>query len=175
MTTPRKGATRGEIPLNLTVDEAVAETVHRTPGFHPKEVAALIGRTHRYVLDVADELRDAELKVSEIAPLVNGTGNPLVLDVIERQVGRVAYDVPIIDPSDADVMTRCASVLKETSDVVREIAGCAGTATIANQTIDLPRVITTIDAARIRREGEEAIRAILSAVAFVDAKAGGLR
>jgi len=159
VTTPRKGAIRGEVAPNLvTVDEAVAETVHRTPGWHPKAIAAVLGRTHRYVLDIADEMRDAELKASEIAPLVNGTGNTLVLDVLEHQVGRVAYQLPAVGSSCRDALQQCAVVLKETSDVVRELAVCA-----------VDRVITPAEAAGIERESHQAIAAILAALATVRA------
>jgi hypothetical protein len=159
MTTPRKGALRGEIaPNQMTVDEAVADTVHRTPGCHPKSIANDIGRSYRYVLDIADEMRDAELKVSEIGPLVLSTGNPLVLDVIEHQVGRVAYRLPAVTATCRDALRQCASVLRETSDVATALADVAEDG-----------LITEREVARIEHEAEQAIVAILEALATVNA------
>lgn len=161
MTTPRKDATRGECPSNVdTVDEAIAETIHRTPGHHPKAIADAIGKSHRYVLDIADELRDARLKVNELVPVVRATGNTLIVDVIERQLGRVAYDLPTVDADDTDVMKRCAAVMKETADVIAELAKAPKGGAWSKR-----------DVCRLEREGEEAVRAILSAVAHARARA----
>jgi hypothetical protein len=160
MSTPRKDATRGEFATKvLTVQDAITLAVHHTTECPPKLLADRMGRSHRYILDVGDEFRDAKLKAEEVAPFVIGTGSLTLLQVIARECGCAVYELPEVDATSTDALQGCAKVLKETADVASAIANAAKDG-----------VYTPAEAERIRREGEQAIAAVLAAVACVESQ-----
>lgn len=83
-----------------TVQDAVHRTVFQTylaDGTHlpPKAIAQGMNLPVNALYDIADEQRERKLRAEEAPSLVLAADrNFLVLDVIERLVGRIAFEVP---------------------------------------------------------------------------------
>lgn len=95
---PTKGS--GEVSSNLTVQEAISETVHSSydaAGQHipPKAIAQGMNVPVARLYEIADDMRQVKCKADELPSLVMSSGpNFLVLDTIERSVGRAAFQIP---------------------------------------------------------------------------------
>ena len=166
MTTPRKRAHRGEIPGTVqTVQDAVYETIHNTRGAEPKALAELMGLRHRDILEIADPFRQRRLRAEEIPALIHATraaggeANTLVLDLLERKVGRVAIALPAIQPDRADDLKHAMRSLKEYGEQA---------ATFVEVLED--QQVSAQECAGYTREAYEAITAILQQVAYMEAK-----
>ncbi len=166
MTTPRKRACRGEIPGTVqTVQDAVYETVHNTRGAEPKALAELMGLRHRDILEIADPFRQRRLRAEEIPALihatsaVSGEANTVVLDLLERKVGRVAIQLPVVHLDRGDDLKHGMRSLKEYGEQAATFVAVLEDHQVSAQ-----------ECAGYTREAYEAITAILQQVAYVEAK-----
>lgn len=90
---------RGENPIE-TVQDGIRRTVFETylpDGTHvpPKAIAAGMNIPTSRLYEIADETRAVRLAAEEIESLTRAARmNFAVLDIIERSLGRVAFEVP---------------------------------------------------------------------------------
>lgn len=91
---------RGENPIE-TVQDGIRRTVFETylpDGTHvpPKAIAAGMNIPASRLYEIADETRPIRLAAEEIESLVRAARmNFTLLDTIERNLGRVAFEVPL--------------------------------------------------------------------------------
>ena len=103
--------TSGESPVE-TVQDAIHRTVFQTylsDGSHlpPKAIAQGMNLPVNALYDIADEHRERQLRAAETPSLVLAAARHfLVLDVMERLVGRVAFEIPrSVRPGDVLALT----------------------------------------------------------------------
>lgn len=163
MTTPRKAAPRGEVPGNLlTVQDAIYETVHNTAGLHAKALAPAMNVSHRDLLDIADPYRKRKLRAEEVPTLINatflvsGVRCYLVLDVLERMVGRVAIPLPTVAADRRDDLEQAMRAIREFGEQQQRYVDVLQDGTV-----------TEAEAATYEREADEAIAAIAAMKARV--------
>ena len=147
-----------ESSAQITVQEAVTATVHHThdvEGRHvpPKAIAQGMNVSTAHLYEIADESRPIKAKADELPSLVLSSGNFLVLDVIERAVGRVAFAVPACHRA-GDVLALTAKAAKEFGAFLQEIA-----------TDDADGKWTTAEIARLRRQRDYLFAAVSAAMA----------
>ena len=166
MTTPRKRASRGEIPGNVqTVQDAVYDTIHNTRGAEPKAIAELMGLHHRDILEIADPFRQRRLRAEEIPALVHATcalsgdANTVLLDLLERKVGRVAIPLPAIHPDRVDEHEHAMRTIKE-----------FGEQQVTFVEVLQDRYVSAEELARNDRESDEVVAAVLRQKALVRAR-----
>jgi hypothetical protein len=110
----------------LTVQEAVTETIHRTfdrQGQHlpPKAIAQNMNLSLSVLYDIADEHRERKLRAEEIPSLVRASSNFLVLDVVERSLGRVAFVVPRVGLGRDDFYTASINLVERVTAVTKRL------------------------------------------------------
>jgi hypothetical protein len=160
----RKRANRGEVPANVeTLQDAIYETVHNTAGVEPKQLAEAARMRYRDLLDIANPYAQRRLRAEEIAPLVNGTFLVsgvrcyLVLDVLERMVDRVSFQVP--RGASAECKTQADAVL-QFGEYLQEAAEAGA-----------DRRYSAEEIASIERAAEDVVRAVMAHVEVVKASA----
>ena len=147
------------------MQDAIYETVHNTRGAEPKALAELMGLRHRDILEIADPFRQRRLRAEEIPALihataaVSGEANTVLLDLLERKVGRVAIPLPAIHHDRADELEHAMRTIKEFGEQQ---------ATFVQVLED--HQVSAEEVARNDRESDEVIAAILRQKALVRAK-----
>lgn len=164
MTTPRKEQSRGVSHANLTVQDAFHETVHNTPGIVPKQLAAAANIRYRELLDMANPYSGRKPRAHEVAPVINatfllsGVRCCLIADVIERQIGRIAFALPThAGQADAELVAKVGRVAKEFGEVLERLP------------LALDGHITQADADAIRKEWEDLVSVGAELMASIDA------
>lgn len=153
-------ATRSsETPANMTIREAITATVYESRNAQgeripPKAIAQDMNVELSRLYDVADDQRPGRLKAEEIPALIRSTGNYLLLDVIERAVGRVGVSLPT---NEDKTVAEVATALKEFGEFVAVIGAASS------------HGFTRLEASRIRIEGEQAIAIIAALIRQAEA------
>ncbi len=169
MTGTPKG--RGETLVEaMTVQDAITETVLHTPTAPAKAIAEDMGLALSLLYDIANpELTRRRLRAEEVPALVKASGNPLVLDVMEGRVGRVAFTLPLGVVGREDLFAATATACRELGDAVEAVR-----AAFSDDGRMSPR-----EAARVRQEFHQAFAALARletlALQHVDAGASLLR
>lgn len=147
--------------LPQTVQEAVYQTVHQTPGQPPKAIAENAQIPIAELYAVADELQpNRQLKAEQIPALVKATGNTVILDVLEAAVGRIAFRVPPANGSLREQVQMSRDAIKEFSEALD--SWC--TATDDGH-------VTRVEAKRFIAQANDAIAAIARMTEFARASA----
>jgi hypothetical protein len=145
-----------------TVQDAVRLTIHesRTAGgqhMPPKAIAEGMNVPASILYDIADETRERKLRAEELPSLILTTRNFLVLDVIERAVGRVGVVLP---QTNAITLAQSSAAIKEFGEFLQVMASSS------------PNGFSRDEARRVRVEGEQAIALIVGLIKEVEAEAG---
>ncbi len=116
---------RGETLVEtMTVQDAITETVLHTrhkggADIPAKAIAEDMGMALSLLYDIANpEKTRRRLRAEEVPALVKASGNTLVLDVMERRVGRVAFDLPMGVVGRDDLFAATASACRELGEAV---------------------------------------------------------
>jgi hypothetical protein len=145
-----------------TVQDAVRLTIHESrtsTGQHlpPKAIAEGMNLSAGILYDIADETRERKLRAEELPSLILTTRNFLILDVIERAVGRMGVMLP---QGDLVTLAESAAVILEFGQFLEKLATGA------------PNGYTREEARQVRAEGEQAMSKIASLIKAVEAQAG---
>lgn len=143
--------------------DALYHTVHDATG-GAKALADLIGVRHGYLLDAVNPDRDdVQFQLRLAAPLMNATQALdgvrccLIADVIERQIGRVAFPLP----TGANLDAAQANAVLQFGEYLTESAAATSDSTV-----------TPAEAERCEKQGQDAIAAICACVANMRQRAG---
>lgn len=144
-----------------TVQDAVRLTVYESRDgagerLAPKAIAQGMNVPASILYDIADDTRDRKLRAEEVPSLVQTTNNFLVLDVLERAVGRVGVKLPQGDPV---TLAQSSVVIKEFGQFLEELGKAA------------PHGYTRAEARKVRTEGEQVVALILGLVKEVESQA----
>jgi hypothetical protein len=146
------GEKTGERRLGL--GEVIQELVLNSP-MPAKAQADRVGVRYGYLLDAANPDReDTHFQARLIAPLTNATGNDVLIDWLARECGGVFYRLNSHVAPDA----LTAKSLREFGDYLKAVAD-----------MDMDRKRTKHEVAEIRIQAFEAIAAICSHVASIEA------
>jgi hypothetical protein len=97
---------RGELAVNPQpswLAAAIHVTVHGARGV-AKAIAMALGKPYEHVTDLANPSARVALKAYEIPALVRATDCYAILDVLEHEVGRVAFRLPSPKPGMFDAL-----------------------------------------------------------------------
>lgn len=148
-----------------TLQEALSITIHgsRGPDGQPlpvKAIAADMQVPTSKLYQAADGER--KLAVDELPALIRATGNPLILDVLARKVGRVTFPLPSNFAEFPELTTLTAETAKQFAELLNALATA-----IADSRI------TVDEARRFQKEGTELIAVVCQAIEQVNANAVG--
>lgn len=144
-----------------TVQDAVRLTVYESRDaaeqrMAPKAIAQGMNVPASILYDIADDTRERKLRAEEVPSLILTTKNYLVLDVLERAVGRVGVKLP---QGDAVTLAQSSVVIKEFGQFLEKLAEAA------------PDGYSKSEARRVRAEGEQVVSLILGLVKEVESQA----
>lgn len=157
---PVKAELRGEIspkqPTWLT--EAVAVSVHAQRG-QVKAIAAATGEREAAIYRAADINDATPLKAWWIPAICLETGSFTILDVLEAQVGRCAFQLPKATAENADVATAAGRAAREFGDVLADVGGAlmdgtitrAEAATVEKQIAEMHVALAALSAVLARK------------------------
>jgi hypothetical protein len=137
-------------PLPATWKEALYESVHGSDQ-PAKAVADDLGVSRQMLSACCDETSDTNLSSKHLTALARATSNLSWLDYLEAIAGRQAFMLPTANAL-CSVMTVAA--LKEFSEFLTTVADSVADGSVSPE-----------DAARIEREGLDAISAIQTVIA----------
>jgi hypothetical protein len=140
-----------------TLKEALYQTIHRS-NKPLKQIADELGISANYLARAA--LPDQEesetgtgcnFPLKKLIPLTKASGDFSVLDYLEWAVGRVAFTLPREECDLADLSRLSMKSVKEFGDLMGELDSDLGNGKIDPEEIP-----------RLRKEGQEAIQAIVN-------------
>lgn len=152
-----RGETSAKQPRWLT--EVVATSVHAVRGT-VKRLAAALGERESAVYERADINHPKPVPAWWLPTLCRETGSFAVLDEIERQVGRRAFQLPAMDPIHGEFFEQASALVVSIAETVDTLPGI-----LKDGRIDAD------ERARFRSEAERAIADLWRLVSMVEQKA----
>ncbi len=149
----------------MTLRECLYETIHRNK--KPlKLIAEEIGMSENYLTRAAlpdpeesDTGTGCRFPLKKIIPLIRCTGDFSTLDFIEQSLGRVAFLLPAPSLNLPDVYRLTMISVREFGHLMAEVETAVSDGSISRQETD-----------RIRKEGYEAIQAMVNLLKNLEAE-----
>lgn len=144
-----------------SLKDALHQTIHRHPKLSVAAIAEEIGMAESYLYRAAlpdpdtdgPDASGVRFPLKKLVALIRSTNNFIVLDYMERQLGRVAIPLPDTPESLSDLHTKVTAAISEFSDVLKKY-----TSSIADGKVSAG------EAEDLECEAYEAIQAIHSLV-----------
>jgi len=146
-----------------TLRDCLYKTIHRNE--KPlKAVAEEIGMAESYLsrsalpdTEDSDTGSGCRFPLKKLIPLIHATGDFSVLDFIEQSLGRVAISLPRASKDLPDICRLTMQTVKEFGQLISEIEEGVADGKISKK-----------EQSRIRKEGHEAIQAIMNLIKAVE-------
>lgn len=113
---------RGEVLVNVQPRQlqlAIYQTIHGRRG-DSKIIADALGIKPNAVLELADPLRRVPLKVHQVVPMVRATNCYAIPDLIDQELGRVAFSLPSVNPHAEEMNRELARDVTAFGEFLRE-------------------------------------------------------
>jgi len=147
----------------MTLRDCLYRTIHRN-GKPLKAIAEEIGMAESYLSRSAlPDMEDSEtgtgcrFPLKKLIPLIHATDDYSVLDFIEQSLGRVAIHLPKISNDLPDICRLTMQTVKEFGQLMSEIESSMADGNVNER-----------ERSRIRKEGYEAVQAIMNLVKSVE-------
>ncbi len=156
MTNTPRVCRSGERCQVATIGELIYCVVHHSD-IPPKQIADLLDMRVGYLLDAANPDRDdTQFQLRKFLPLVNATGRYDAMEALAGMLGGVFFRLPRLSVDNGDVVAQAGLMLREFSDVLAATAMCED--------------VTPQAAAKVAKEGREAIAEIARTVQLMESK-----